>query len=141
MSKQLDASSNNAEAAADPVFGAAVFVYTRSQAIADGVLVDVTETGREAGIRFPVAVTRALWERHIVPPKNTRAGGQCETGRLWDVLFMFTQRAQRSEDGLTYFRVAFTNQNHGHDVVPLKAITGPGDKGEPVVTIMLPNED
>jgi hypothetical protein len=33
--------------------------YSRAEAIADGVLVDVTPVAREAGIRFPVALTRA----------------------------------------------------------------------------------
>ncbi|MCE9563538.1 MAG: hypothetical protein K8U57_15970 [Planctomycetes bacterium] len=33
--------------------------YTRANALADGVLVDVSETAREAGIRFPVALTQA----------------------------------------------------------------------------------
>ena len=28
-----------------------------------------------------------------------------------------------------------------HVAVELKAVCGPGDKGEPVVTIMLPDED
>ena len=31
--------------------------YTRSEALADGVLVDVTETAREAGFVIPVALT------------------------------------------------------------------------------------
>ncbi|MCY4511649.1 MAG: hypothetical protein OXG35_32490, partial [Acidobacteria bacterium] len=34
--------------------------YTRAQAIKDGTLVDVTETAREAGWRFPVALTAAV---------------------------------------------------------------------------------
>jgi hypothetical protein len=33
--------------------------YSRRQAIADGVLIDVTPTAREAGIKFPVALTAA----------------------------------------------------------------------------------
>jgi hypothetical protein len=33
--------------------------YSRAQAIADGVLIDVSATAREAGIRCPVALTRA----------------------------------------------------------------------------------
>ena len=35
--------------------------YTRQQAIEDGVLMDVSETAKEAGVRFPVALTRAVW--------------------------------------------------------------------------------
>src|SRR5690606_22501667 len=30
-----------------------IFAYTRAQAIADGVLIDVSNTAREAGIKFP----------------------------------------------------------------------------------------
>jgi hypothetical protein len=43
--------------------------YTRAEAIADGVLVDVTATAREAGIRWPVVRTWTVWERCVsVPP-------------------------------------------------------------------------
>lgn len=35
--------------------------YTRTQAIEDGDLIDVTEIGREAGFRVPVALTRSVW--------------------------------------------------------------------------------
>src|SRR4051812_27741843 len=41
------------------VFGEVIFAYTRKQAIEDGVLVDVTETAKEAGFKIPVALTRA----------------------------------------------------------------------------------
>jgi hypothetical protein len=37
--------------------------YSRADAIRDGVLIDVTPTAREAGFRFPVALTSAAWER------------------------------------------------------------------------------
>ena len=33
--------------------------YTRAEAIADGVLIDVSAVAREAGIRYPVALTAA----------------------------------------------------------------------------------
>ncbi len=39
-------------------FAPVISVYTRAQAIEDGVLVDVSETAREAGFRIPVAVNR-----------------------------------------------------------------------------------
>jgi hypothetical protein len=42
-------------------FGEPISVYTRAQAIADGVLVDVTEAAKQAGFRIPVALTAALW--------------------------------------------------------------------------------
>ena len=42
-----------------PLFTAenVIHVYTRAQAIADGVLIDATELAREAGFRFPVALS------------------------------------------------------------------------------------
>jgi hypothetical protein len=36
-----------------------ISAYSRSEALADGLLVDVTETAREAGFLYPVALTRA----------------------------------------------------------------------------------
>jgi Family of unknown function (DUF6573) len=42
-----------------------VHLYTRADAIADGVLIDVSAVAREAGIRYPVALTRAVWERCV----------------------------------------------------------------------------
>ena len=60
--------------------------YTRADALRDGVLIDVTATVAEAGFRWPVALTRAVWERCVrVPPGVV---GQDEAGRLWDVLFV-----------------------------------------------------
>src|ERR1019366_7436165 len=41
----------------DPVFGDVIYSYTRKQAIEDGVLVDITEMAKEAGIKYPVAIT------------------------------------------------------------------------------------
>lgn len=41
----------------DPLWGEPIFSYSRKQAIADGVLVDVSEMAREAGFKYPVAVT------------------------------------------------------------------------------------
>ena len=35
-------------------FGGVIYAYTRAQAVADGVQVDVTKTAKEAGISFPV---------------------------------------------------------------------------------------
>lgn len=68
----------------ESIFGPVISQYTRAQAIADGFLVDVSETAREAGIKFPVALTRAVWDKCVEIP----AGVDCqdERGRLWDVV-------------------------------------------------------
>jgi hypothetical protein len=117
--------------------------YTRAQAINDGVLVDVTTTAKEAGIAFPVALTRAVWERCVrVPPG---VAGQDEAGRLRDLVWMLrcaiggTSGSARE----VCFGVHVRNDNRKRTppLVRLKAMCGPGDQGEPVVTVMLPNED
>jgi hypothetical protein len=121
-----------------------VFSYTRAQAIEDGVLLDMTEWGRETGFRFPVACTAAVWHEYIVPPAGTEKLGQTERGGAHDMLWMLynTIRGNRSDpkDQLL-FKVLFLNAAGKHEEVTLKAHCGPGDYGEPVVTIMLPDED
>ena len=50
-------------------FGAVVYSYSRSQAVADGVQVEVSKIAQEAGIRFPVFLTRAVYDAYVtVPP-------------------------------------------------------------------------
>ena len=67
-------------------FGEIVYSYTRKQAVADGFQVDVTKTAQEAGIRFPVFITRTAFDAYVtVPPDVT---GQDEAGRLWDIVWM-----------------------------------------------------
>ena len=44
-----------------PLFGEVISVYTRAQALADGVLIDAGAMAAEAGFRFPVAITAAAW--------------------------------------------------------------------------------
>ena len=39
--------------------------YTRAEAIRDGVLVDVSETGREAGFSIPTTVTAAVFNQSV----------------------------------------------------------------------------
>ena len=71
-----------------------IFVYSRRDAIADGVFKDVTPKAKEAGIRFETAISTNLWNTYICPCKKDRELGQDEMGRLWDVLWMFRQAAR-----------------------------------------------
>lgn len=124
------------------IFGKVVYSYTREQAIKDGVLVDVSEIGKEAGIKYPVAVTSAVWNECVEVPAGMEAEGQSIDGRLWDVLFMFSYAARRHNGGPELlYRLGVRNQPGHTATVTLKAVIGPGDNGEPVITIMLPNED
>jgi hypothetical protein len=115
--------------------------YSRAQAIEDGVLIDVSATAREAGIRYPAALTRAVWERCVTVPPGVAC--QDEAGRLWDVLFLLALAARRSGGALVRFGVHVRNDNRvgTPPLVRLKALCGPGDQGELVVTVLLPEED
>jgi hypothetical protein len=119
-----------------------IFSYTRKQAIADGVLIDVTETAREAGFLLPAAVTSAVWNACVRPAEA--CPWQDEAGRLWDLLWVLRIAAMRSGPGQTsiYYALFVQNNDGGPaDKVRLKCVCGPDDKGEPVLTVMFPEED
>jgi len=119
-----------------------IFRYTRKQAIDDGVLVDLSEWARETGFTIPVACTAAVWNQYVMPPQGTTQLGQSERGRAHDLLWMLFVAIKRSQGGdRLLYEVIFLNKKHQHETVTLKAICGPGDDGEAVLTILLPNED
>jgi hypothetical protein len=106
------------------------------------VLIDVSAAAREAGITFPVALTAAAWARCVAVPPGVI--GQDEAGRLWDVAYMLRCAICQSAGGPEVpFGVHVRNHNREGTppLVPLKAVCGPGDAAEPVVTVMLPEED
>jgi hypothetical protein len=118
-----------------------IYAYTRKQAIADGVLIDVTERAREAGFRVPVALTGAAWAECVAVPHGLE-GEQDETGRLWDVLWMCRMYASRRLADPEFLFHLLVKRGAGRpETVMLKAASGPDDSGEPCVTIMLPDED
>ena len=119
-----------------------IFQYSRAQAIEDGVLIDLTEWAKELGFKAPVACTAAVWNGYVVPIESTRALGQSERGRAHDVLWMLFNAIRKGGSGNSLlFQVMFLQTPHRHVIVKLKSVCGPGDHGEPVLTIMLPGED
>lgn len=126
-----------------------IYTYTRSQALADGVLVDVSATAREAGFRLPVAMTEAAWNDFVAwSDADTKRKGvyQDEAGRLWDVLWMAVLAARRAsptagQRQFAFLRVPREGRALGAKKVWAKMVCGPGDEGEPVVTIMKTDED
>jgi hypothetical protein len=113
--------------------------YTRAEAIADGTLVDVSETAREAGFKFPMAVTSGVWATAIEPDERDRQLGQSETGRLWDILQVL--RATGRNAGERHKFKVLVAKGVRRELVDLVAVVGPGDTPEPVITVMLPGED
>ena len=130
------------------LFGDVISTYTCSQAIEDGQLIDVSETAREAGFTLPVAMTATVWADCIAwtDDDNKRQAYQDESGRLWDVLHMAShgiRTNKTSGDQLLYQLYRVPRDGHSTEavLVTLKLIIGPGDTPEPVITILLPNED
>ena len=71
---------------------------------------------------------------------------QDQTGRLFDVLFMARHAIHSSRndsDRLMFqlYRVPRDGQSTDAEITTLKMIVGPGDNGEPVITILLPDEN
>ncbi len=124
-----------------------VYSYTRQQALEDGVLVDVTQTARECGFTIPVALTQAVFDQFVdwSEEDTARQTYQDIKGRLWDVLWMMRMQTKRIEqNGLFELRCiprSTTSKRTTPIRVVLKALCHGGDKGEPVITVMLPSED
>jgi hypothetical protein len=119
-----------------------ISVYTRAQALADGVLVDVTTMAKEAGFKFPVAMTHTVWH-DFIEPLPLLGLGQSADGRLWDTLYMLHTAIKRAPVGedVIHFKVIYIMETKQSRLVTLKAVCGPGDNAEPVITVMLPEED
>ena len=131
-----------------PIFGDVIAVYSRAEALVDGVLIDAGAMAQEAGFRWPVAITAAAWEDCVTWTKsdNDRQTHQDQSGRLWDVLFMAAHaaRTKANSDPQLLFelhRVPRDGRSNAPELTRLKLVVGPGDKAEPVMTILLPHED
>jgi hypothetical protein len=124
-------------------FGVVIYTYSRSHAIADGVQVEVTKTAQEAGIRFPVFLTRAVYDAYVTVPPGVI--GQDEAGRLWDIITMARFAILRSRPGCDRLPVALyvRNDNRRARLVRLTAVCGPLDidDPQPAITVMLLDED
>lgn len=128
----------------EDIFGEPIYSYSRANALEDGVLVDAGPMAKEAGIKYPVALTRTLWERIVTPHPSLVGFGQSESGRLWDVLWMFHNAARRFSGSELCFQLYVLEPAEPEPkqrLVTLKAVCGPGDDAAPVITIMMPDED
>lgn len=142
-------------------WGEPIHRYTRAQAIADGVLVDLTTATddmgqllcQQAGFKVAVAMTRTAWAETIEAGGSWKPdgdgeilelkGGQSLTGRLWDVLWMLRVAfAKAANSDRIQFQVLVDVLGNGRPKpVKLWALCGPGDNTRPVITIMLEGED
>ena len=120
-----------------------IYAYTRKQAVEDGEQVDVSTTAAEAGIRFPVFLTRRVFDAYVTVPPNVT--GQDEAGRLWDIVWMlrFAIKSGRSVGDRIAYSLYVRNDNRRPRLVNLVASCGALDMDDPqpAITAMLSDED
>ena len=121
-----------------------IHAYTREQAISDGVLVDVAQRAAEYGFMVSVAMTAGAWAEAVAWNGDAH---QDEDGRLLDVLLMASMAcrgiAQSPRRNFIVYRVIndLLLQHEAPSELILTIELSAGDHGEPVLTIMLPDED
>lgn len=133
--------------------------YSRKEAISDGFQVRIPdEVRKEAGIKYPVFVTRTVWDKYLVPPVEKGFSHQDLEGRIWDMLYMFVREARTNKESMLEFDVIFQMPDKGnwekhesplssvkreHRVVKLTSMIGPMDIDDPspAITITKPGED
>ena len=121
-----------------------IFSYTRAQAIADGVLHDVTNTAKDCGFRIPVAVTDTIWSRWIEVDNRPELleVGQSTDARLRDLLVVLWCCIHKLPKDARTERLTFTvrflvdAEDETVEEALLTADCGPGDEGEPVITVL-----
>ncbi|MCH9828963.1 MAG: hypothetical protein K0U79_14595 [Gammaproteobacteria bacterium] len=111
-------------------------LYSRTQAIRDGMLIDVTPLAREVGFRDAVAFTR----RALIQSTGGCSADQPDFDARLLLLLFSAASALRAQSHRRLTEVDFTvhppaGPDHG-PVVALKIIAGPGDRGETVLTIL-----
>ena len=125
--------------------GAPVHLCSRAQAIEAGMLVDCTRIARDVGFHIPVAMTRGVWVDCVewTAEDSQRQTHQDQAGRLWDVVWMAHQAARRggAQASFDLYRVPRDGRAVAPQLVTLSLVCGPGDHGEPVITILQLGED
>jgi len=141
----------------EELFGPVIHSYTRAQAFADGVLVDVTNATDASGwklspFKFPVALTRAAYAatievggKYINPQpfheELVLPASQDLPRRLWDVFSMLLCAIRSAPSSSSSIHFSLLVNGPPRRRVHLKSRCGPGDHAEPVITILLSNED
>jgi len=116
--------------------------YTRAQAIADGVLVDVTAQAKGCGFKLPVAMTSTLFADCESWADGADWGNGEPTAEQfvrWLLCFACETIRASKETGTDRLTLSLSHFA-GHPTCALIHI-GPGDEGEPVVTLMYPGEE
>lgn len=117
------------------LFGEVIFRYTRANAIADGILVDLSQVETvKAHWKFSFACTDTVF---ALIEAAIEAEGCDLAGIMHDISICAKAEAHRGgRQNVIFFKVCIADRLHD-----LKLHIGPGDTAEPVLTLMFPHED
>jgi len=120
--------------------------YSRKEAIEDGTLVDMTQEpfgqiAREAGIKWPVAMTAAAFDGFVDVSDTKGHSCQDAAGRFLEVVRMFRVTRRETSPLEARWTLLVRDPDGRRRRKELKCISGPDDDGEPCLTFMLPDED
>ncbi|SKA71209.1 hypothetical protein SAMN02745704_00096 [Paucidesulfovibrio gracilis DSM 16080] len=117
-----------------------VYAYTRTQAIADGVLIPISE--EESGLKIPAVVSSNLFHHYIEPPEKLVGEGQSTTGRLHDTIMMFKAAASVRWDGTRVaFDVLYLMGPGRLEKVKILGLLCTDDKEKACLTFCLPEDE
>lgn len=118
-----------------------VSVYTRAQALEDGVIVDLNQIipVHESGYKYPIACTAAVWSI-IETAVNNKKFCNDYAGVVWDILHMSRNYQIKKWQTGAWFKVIITGTGR-KKIHTFKIECHGGDNAEPVLTVMLPEED
>jgi len=118
-----------------------ISTYSRADALADGVLIDITPTAKSYGFKLPFAISDAFYHGYLMPPEGLLGQGQSLEGRMHDLLTLAMVAARTGlEQDRVYFEVLFLMQPGRTEKVRVVLHVGPGDAGEAVLTCCLPED-
>ncbi len=131
---------NPEQKALDPAY-----TGSRADAIANDEIFDIGDMSRQVGFRWPVALTKAVWDNCVVwsDEDSKRQIPQTEYSRLYAVVSKcadFVRTRSPSADRMRFRleRVPRDGKSKISRTVVLQVLAHGGDDGEPVLTIRLP---
>lgn len=120
--------------------GDVIVVCTREAAIEDGYLVDLSAAAPDVcrqHYRYPIACTAAVWAL-VQRALDSPGSGPDVRGVVHEILWMSRGAGRAIDASMVVFEVIIGEGQAPH---AFKLVCGPGDQGEPVLTLMLPWED
>ncbi len=116
-------------------FGEVIFSYSRTKAIDDGVLADLSHVDSiRQHWKHPFACTSAVW---AIIEEALQKEGQDVSGICHDISTMAKLAVHETREAeQILFTIIIAGKKHA-----MKLHIGPGDTAAPVLTLMLPYED